>query len=98
MLNTFVTSSRGVLQERLGKGEYNTATTKVLHFKRNPEALAIEKAEQSRFSKLEAENTSLKAQLEKVGSQQSNAGLSEASSVQSAVKDAEITILQRKVS
>lgn len=87
-----------VLQAKIGRGEYNKATTKVLHFKRNPAALAEEKAEQGQLAKLEAENASLKAQLEKSDRQQSDAGPSEASSVQSAVKAAEITILQRQVS
>lgn len=85
------------LQEKLGKGEFNKATTKVLHFKRNPEALAVETAEQNRFIKLEAENTSLKVQLQKTEHPQPDAGSSNTSSVQSAVKDAEITVLQRQV-
>lgn len=87
-----------LLQEKLGKGEFNKATTRVLHFKRNPEALAVEKIEQNRYIKMEAENASLKAQLQKAESHSSDAGPSEASSVQSAVKDAEITVLQRQVS
>ena len=87
-----------LLQEKLGKGEFNKATTRVLHFKRNPEALAVEKIEQNRYIKMEAENASLKAQLQKAESHSSDAGPSEANSVQSAVKDAEITVLQRQVS
>ena len=87
------------LQEKLGKGEFNKATTKVLHFKRNPEALAAEKVEQNKFIKLEAENKSLKAQLGKLERQKSGAGpgSAEAGSVQSAVKDAEIAVLQHQV-
>lgn len=57
----------------------------------------MEKAEQNRFIKLEAENASLKAQLQKTEHQQPDAGSSNTSSVQSAVKDAEITVLQRQV-
>ena len=65
----------------------------MLHLKRNPEAAALAKAEQSRSSALEAENTALKAQLQKLEEGQ-HAG---PASVDSAVLEAQITLLQHKV-
>ena len=84
----------GLLQERLGKGEFNKATTRVLHFKRNPEAAAVGKLEQSRCSTLEAENAALKGQLQNLEGQSTAAA---AGSVDAAVKDAQITVLQHQV-
>ena len=87
------------LQEKLGRGEYNKATTKVLHFKRNPEAIAVEALEQKRCSTLEAENAALKGQLQKLEQQSPSAAgaHAEAGSVDSAVKEAQISVLQRQV-
>ena len=64
----------------------------MLHFKRNPEAAALAKAEQSRSSTLEAENSALKAQLQKLEGQDA-----EPASVNSAVLEARITLLQHEV-
>ena len=80
------------MQERLNKGEFNKATTRVLHFKKNPEAAALAKAEQSRNSKLEAENNALKSQLQKLEGQSA-----QPASVNSAVQEAQITLLQHEV-
>ena len=87
------------LQEKLGRGEYNKATTKVLHFKRNPEAVAVEALAQKRCSALEAENAALKGQLQKLEQQSSLSagGHADAGSVDSAVKEAQISVLQRQV-
>ena len=87
------------LQERLGRGEYNKATTKVLHFKRNPEAIAVEALEQKRCSTLEAENAALKGQLQKLEQKSSSiaGGHADTGSVDSAVKEAQISVLQRQV-
>ena len=76
----------------MNKGEFNKATTRVLHFKKNPEAAALARAEQSRSSTLEAENTALKAQLQKLEGQSA-----EPASVNSAVQEAQITLLQHEV-
>lgn len=87
------------LQEKLGKGEYNQATTKVLHFKKNPEAKAVEALEQKRCSTLEAENAALKGQLQKLEQQSLSAagGHVEAGGVDAAVREAQISVLQRQV-
>ena len=87
------------MQEKLGRGEYNKATTKVLHFKRNPEAKAVEALEHKRCSTLEAENAALKGQLQKLEQQSSSSAgeYADAGSVDSAVKEAQISVLQRKV-
>ncbi|KAL3148911.1 hypothetical protein ABBQ32_001779 [Trebouxia sp. C0010 RCD-2024] len=88
-----------VAQEKLGKGEYNKATTKVLHFKKNPEALAVEALEQKQCSTLEAENAALKGQLQKLEQQSLSAagGHVEAGSIDTAVREAQISVLQRQV-
>ena len=72
----------------------------MLHLKRNPEAIAVEKLEQSKCSALEAENAALKGQLEKLEQQSASAAGNahvEAGSVDSAVKEAQISVLQRQV-
>lgn len=81
-----------MLQNRLGKGEFNKTTTRVLHFKRNPEAEAKQKAEQSRCSSLEAENVALKSQLQKLEGQSV-----EPASIDTAVKEAQIAVLHHRV-
>ena len=87
--------AEGAAQEKLGRGEFNKATTKVLHFKRNPEAIAVEKLEHSKCSALQAENAALKGQLQKLEEQ--SGGGARAGSVDSAVKEAQISVLQHKV-
>jgi len=82
------------LQERLGKGEFDRSKTRVVHFKRNPEAVAVDKAQQSRCSTLQAENTALKGQLQKLEGQSAAAA---AGSIDAAVQEAQITVLQHQV-
>lgn len=53
----------GVKQERLGRGEYNAATTRVLHFKFNPEAEMAREARDARLAELESENEALRQTL-----------------------------------
>ncbi len=83
-----------MLQERFGKGEFDRSKTRVVHFKRNPEAVAVEKAQQSRCSTLQAENTALKGQLQKLEGQSAAAA---AGSIDAAVQEAQITVLQHQV-
>ncbi len=51
------------MQERLGRGEYNAATTRVLHFKYNPEAELAREARDARVAELESENEALRENL-----------------------------------
>ncbi len=83
-----------ILQDRLGKGEFDKSKTRVVHFKRNPEAVAVEKAQQGRCSTLQAENTALKGQLQKLEGQSAAAA---AGSIDAAVQEAQITVLQHQV-
>ena len=50
------------LQSRLDKGEFNSATTRVLHFIANPEAEARKEHQSDRILELEAEVSLLKLQ------------------------------------
>ncbi len=79
------------MQERVGSGVYNTKTTKVLHFIRNPEAEAVKELQSSQMANLAAENEALRAQIERTG------GGEGAGSVETAVLQAEIAVLKRKV-
>ncbi|KAA6425687.1 MAG: hypothetical protein FRX49_04584 [Trebouxia sp. A1-2] len=83
-----------LLQERLGKGEFDRSKTRVIHFKHNPEAEAVEKAQQSKCSTLQAENTALKGQLQKL---EGHSAAAAAGSIDVAVQEAQITVLQHKV-
>jgi hypothetical protein len=53
-------------QERLGRGEYNAATTRVLHFKFNPEAEMAREVRDARVAELESENEALKQHLQRL--------------------------------
>ena len=54
------------LQERVGRGDYNAATTRVLHFKFNPEAEMQREARDARVAELESENEALKEHLQRL--------------------------------
>ena len=55
-----------LLQERLGRGEYNPATTRVLHFRHNPEAEVQRELRDTRIAELEAENGALREHLQRL--------------------------------
>lgn len=55
-----------LLQERVGRGEYNPETTKVLHFKGNPEAELSRAAKDALISELESENEALRQSMQRV--------------------------------
>lgn len=55
-----------LLQERVGRGEYNPETTKVLHFKSNPEAELSRAAKEARIAELESENEALRQSMQRV--------------------------------
>ena len=94
-----------LLNQRLGAGRFDPATTKVLHFTRNPETVAREEAAANKVSALESENASLRQAVQRLEEASARCGGSmggggarqpgEASQV--ALKEAELTILQRKL-
>jgi hypothetical protein len=55
-----------LLEERLGRGEYNAATTRVLHFKYSPEAELAREARDARVAQLESENGALKQHIQRL--------------------------------
>ncbi len=55
-----------LLQERVGRGEYNPDTTKVLHFKGNPETELYRAAKEARIAELESENEALRQSVRRV--------------------------------
>ena len=87
------------MQERLGKGEFNRATTRVLHMVNNPEAQTWQDAHQRRVEELEASNSLLRTQLQRLEEHLSGAGTTAPDAAQvasAALTDAEIIILKRK--
>jgi hypothetical protein len=50
----------------VGRGEFNAATTRVLHFKHNPEATMAGEAREARLAELESENEALKHNLQRL--------------------------------
>ena len=50
----------------MGRGEYNAATTRVLHFKYNPEAELAREARDARVAQLESENGALKQHIQRL--------------------------------
>lgn len=95
-------SHAGPTQERLGHGEFNAATTRVLHFIQNPEAEARREAEEARLAELQAENAALRSQLQRVEAQAQAATPgaaptpTAAGATSIALAEAEITLLKRK--
>lgn len=92
-------------QERLGRGEYNAGTTRVLHFKFNPEAEVAREARDARLAEMEAENEALKSALQRVeaaaaqGQASTDAGgaAGGAGSMRLAQLEGEANLLRRKV-
>ena len=62
------------MQEKLGQGHYNPATTRVLHLVHNPAAEAEKAQERARNAELAGENAALKAQLAQLKTAQSREG------------------------
>ena len=89
------------MQERLGRGEYDKAKTRVVHFVNNPETLAHRTVQSAREDGLKAENDALKEQLRLL--EQRAAATGDASAPDAAggeaaaVAAAHITILTGKV-
>ena len=83
-----------LLKERLGRGELNTETTKVLHFIRNPEAELAQRAEEAKLEALQAENDALRVLISQATSAEPG---SNADNVAAATAKAQVVSLERKV-
>ena len=62
------------LQERVGRGEYNPDTTKVLHMRHNPETELHAAVKEARIAELESENDALRQNVQRLEQQQQNQG------------------------
>lgn len=89
------------MQERLGRGEFDKAKTRVVHFVNNPETLAHRTVQSTREDGLQAENDALKEQLRLLEQRAAASGDGStpdaAGSEAAAVAAAQITILTGKV-
>mmetsp|Transcript_8478 Transcript_8478/g.17556 ORF Transcript_8478/g.17556 Transcript_8478/m.17556 type:complete len:809 (-) Transcript_8478:246-2672(-) len=95
------------LEFKVGRGEFDRKTTKVLHLKMNPEAEASATAAERELSALRAENTSLKGALMTLEQTLSasatttpaadDAGGAAAGATKLAVAEAEATVLRQRV-
>lgn len=94
------------VQRRLGRGEFNPETTRVLHWVRNPEAEQQREDTAARIAELELGNSALQSQLQQLVSlhqqqqhpnQEGQAGAGSLG-VEAALADTEIAISKRKVS
>lgn len=54
------------LEERVGRGEFNPATTRVLHLRANPEAELERTAREARVAELESENAALRENIQRI--------------------------------
>ena len=88
-----------MLQEKLGQGHYNAATTRVLHMVHNPAADAERGAERAQLAELQSANTALTATLQSLQAAAGDGGTSlDATATHSrAVTEAELAIAQQKV-
>jgi len=66
-----------VLQARLGRGDFNPTTTKVLHFKMNPATIEKTRREDKELELLRAENSSLQLKLKLLQDQGGKVSLEE---------------------
>jgi len=85
-------------QGRLDKGEFNSASTRVLHYVLNPEAEARREHQESRVAELEAEVAVLKLQTS-LGSKtrEDDGGSSQPQSAALAALEAEVVVARQKV-
>lgn len=84
------------MQSRLDKGEFNSATTRVLHFVANPESDARREQQAGQIAQLEAEIAALKLQASLVESG-TGAGASGAVTTATAALEARAIIAEQKV-
>lgn len=80
----------------MGKGEYNQATTRVLHLVHNPEAEAFKEQQAARIANMQAEIKALQNQLHSAEGTNGQTG-SEDQSRSQAVASAEMHLLKLKV-
>ncbi|KAK9800790.1 hypothetical protein WJX73_003823 [Symbiochloris irregularis] len=89
------------LQERVGKGEYNPETTRVVHMIHNPETEAHAQAQADKIAGLEAHNAALQQELQKLeeasGTGRGEGGNDAAVARSVAVLEAQGALLQLKV-
>eukprot|EP00873_Tetraselmis_striata_P016155 jgi/Tetstr1/436419/TSEL_025249.t1 len=98
-----------LLNERLGRGEFNKSKTKVLHFIANPEAAALQEAEAAALLGVTAERDALAAQVTELQAALQAAGSAPAAAAalapgaatdaprRQAVLEAEVVVLKRQV-
>ena len=107
--NELATKQAAVLHERLGAGDFNRASTKVLHFVHNPEAQANEELRGAQIEALETENQALREEIKRMelkaaaaatpkrGRKAASPRIVPGSVEKVAVKEAELTILKRQI-
>ena len=107
--NELATKQAAVLHERLGAGDFNRASTKVLHFVHNPEAQANEELRGAQIEALETENQALREEIKRMelkaaaaatpkrGRKAASPRILPGSVEKVAVKEAELTILKRQI-
>lgn len=83
-----------LLEERVARGEYNPATTKVLHLRSNPEAELHRVAQESRIAELESENDALKSNVQRL---EAAAGGGESGGLRVAQLEGEGNLLRRRL-
>ena len=90
-------------QERLGRGEFNSETTRVLHLVRNPEAEQERQDAVERIEQLALENNALRSQLQQLEAlkhtcfPETTGHDTDTHGVATALAEAEIAIAKRKV-
>jgi len=91
-----------MLEMKVGRGEFDRKTTKVLHFKMNPEKEALKSVEEKELDGLKVENGALKASLEalekRLTSSNSSADPHAEGAARMAVVEAEAAVAKRRVS
>ncbi len=83
-------------QSRLDKGEFNRATTKVLHFISNPEAEARKEIQAERIAQLESEVATIRLQSS-LSKASPNVDSSQNMTGVGAALEAKIVVLEQKV-
>ena len=85
-----------LLEDRVARGEYDSETTKVLHFRNNPEAELHKAAQESRIAELESENEALKSNVHRLEAAAGGSG-ENSSGLRVAQLEGEANLLKRRL-
>lgn len=86
-----------LLQDRVGRGEFNPETTRVLHLRNNPEAEVQQAAHEARVAELESENQALRENIQRIEMASTGGGDRGGGSLRIAQLEGEANLLRKRL-